>query len=132
MKRRSFFSMSVGLFAWAVGFKRADATDGTPTISGIGAIHREGHPPCDSVFVQVKNSAAIPLKFGRLLKWKNGKQGQEVDGYYEDTNQPPAGVVDDQLPAAGVKPGNMFWMQIKGQVTVAVVPRQHMAGSRNR
>lgn len=71
-----------------------------------------------STTIIVKNSAAAALLPGRIVKWKAGAVGKEVDGYTHETAGTPAGVVDDRLPAAGVAVGDYFHLVIKGPCLV--------------
>jgi hypothetical protein len=65
----------------------------------------------------VKNSAAIALLPGRLVKYKAGTNCAEVDGYPvgpRDSNV--AGFVDEYLPSAGAAVSSYFWIVVRGPV----------------
>lgn len=64
--------------------------------------------------VLVRNVSGIALTPGRTVSWKSGFRGRRVDGYTTTTAAEVAGVVDDQLPAAGVANNDLFWLLIKG------------------
>lgn len=109
----------------ALGTTIADASYGGAPYEGAcavfdeeGAIRSDGSRPLlragAGKFIAVRNSAITALLPKRLVTWKTNTNRREVDGYYEAATQIPAGVVDDQLPAAGVNQGNMFWMQVTG------------------
>jgi hypothetical protein len=66
----------------------------------------------------VKNSAATALLPGRLVTWKAGAIGKEVDGYATVTAALCAGVVDDRLSSAGVAVGDYFHLIVKGSALV--------------
>jgi len=71
-----------------------------------------------------RNRSAINLLPGRLVRHAIGTPaagyplGTGTDGYVYQTTDPIFGVVDDQLPAAGVPPGDLFYVVIDGPTTV--------------
>lgn len=66
--------------------------------------------------VLVRNVSGITLTPGRQVSWKAGFRGRRIDGFTTTTAQEVAGVVDDQLPAAGVANNDLFWLLTKGPV----------------
>lgn len=66
----------------------------------------------------VRNVSGIALLPGRIPVWKSGYEGRRVDGYVTTEAAQAAGVVDDQLPSAGVPNGDLFWLIVKGKVLV--------------
>jgi hypothetical protein len=62
----------------------------------------------------VKNSSGINLKPGRMVSFKLGTNGCEVDGYTYVIGQGDYGVVDEYLPTAGVRNKDSFYVAIKG------------------
>lgn len=104
---------------------------GTPDAIGK-SIQIEGHPvsfmdevPSGSAVrikrsngfvhaILVRNVSGAALTPGRAVTWKAGFRGKRVDGYVRLTNAEVAGIVDDQLPAAGVANNDLFWLIVKG------------------
>jgi hypothetical protein len=72
---------------------------------------RSGRPV---TLLAVRNSAAAALLPKRLVKFKAGKFGLEVDGYCTSTAEKYAGVVDEFLPAAGVPVNDVFYIVVSG------------------
>lgn len=66
----------------------------------------------------VRNVSTVALLPGRLVVWKAGFRGLRVDGYSSTTGQEVAGVVDDQLPTAGVAVNDLFWLMRAGPALV--------------
>lgn len=64
--------------------------------------------------ILVRNVSGAALLPGRSVTWKAGFRGKRVDGYSRTTNVEVAGIVDDQLPAAGVANNDLFWLIVKG------------------
>lgn len=62
----------------------------------------------------VKNSSGIALLPKRVVKFKAGTNGTEVDGYVRTPQDRGAGVVDEWLPAAGVPDGAYFYILREG------------------
>jgi hypothetical protein len=59
------------------------------------------------------NASGIALKPGRIATWKNDATnpfGTAVGGYAFASTDFVAGVIDEFLPAAGVQPGDIFWL----------------------
>ena len=87
--------------------------DLTPGALPVPAVRRSmGHVLC----MLVRNTSTVALLPGRLVSWKSGYRGKEVDGYTRTTGCEAAGVVDEFLPASGVQIGDVFWLVIKGHV----------------
>ena len=68
--------------------------------------------------ILVRNVSGITLTPGRTVSWKAGFRGRRIDGFTTTTAQEVAGVVDDQLPAAGVANNDLFWLIVKGPVLI--------------
>ncbi len=51
---------------------------------------------------------------GNAVTWASGFRDKRVDAYSFVAAEEIAGIVDDRLPAAGVRHGDMFWLIIKG------------------
>jgi hypothetical protein len=66
----------------------------------------------------VRNSSGINLKPKRLARFKVGTLGAEVDGYTHTSAQGSYCVLDEFLPAAGVRNGDICWAVIRGPTTV--------------
>lgn len=66
----------------------------------------------------VRNTSGGALLPKRVVKWETGYRGTRVDGYTATTAAEAAGVVDDQLPAAGVADDDLFWIFRKGPTIV--------------
>ena len=64
----------------------------------------------------VKNASGINLKPGRLVRFKLGTSGCEVDGYTHAIGQGDYAVVDEFLPSAGVRANDLFWVVLRGPV----------------
>lgn len=67
----------------------------------------------------VRNSAGIALAPKRLVVWKTGSRGTEVDGYCSSDAQEIAGVVDEYLPSGGVLANDIFFIVIGGPTLIA-------------
>lgn len=72
----------------------------------------------DGVMLFVRNVGAINLLPGYLVSWEAGNEGKRVDGYTTTTAAQAAGVVDPFFAAAGVPPGECFWLIVKGRTLV--------------
>lgn len=90
--------------------------DDLPGTGGTGArVKRsDGHVYA----ILVRNVSGITLTPGRTVSWKAGFRGKRIDGFTTTTAQEVAGVVDDQLPAAGVANNDLFWLLTKGNVLI--------------
>lgn len=72
----------------------------------------------------VRNRSAIALLPKRLVRAALGAAnanyvlGTGTDGYVFQASDPILGVVDDQLPPAGVPPGDLFYVVVEGPVQV--------------
>ena len=62
----------------------------------------------------VRNSSGIALLPKRAVAWESGQRGKRVDGYTTTTAAEVAGIVDDQLPAAGAADNALFWIHRQG------------------
>lgn len=80
--------------------------------SGNGVLVKRSSRLIDAVLV--RNVSGIALTPGRQVVWKAGSRGKRVDGYTTTTAQEVAGIVDDQLPSAGVASNDLFWLIRKG------------------
>jgi ketosteroid isomerase-like protein len=68
--------------------------------------------------ILVRNVSGVTLTPGRTVSWKAAFRGRRIDGFTTTTAQEVAGVVDDQLPAAGVANNDLFWLIVKGPVLI--------------
>jgi hypothetical protein len=67
--------------------------------------------------ILVRNVSGFTLYAGQAVKWAAGYRGKRVDGLAYDVEATEvAGVVDDFLPAAGVRTGDVFILIVKGPV----------------
>ena len=66
----------------------------------------------------VRNVSGFALQPKRLVSWKAGYRGLRVAGYVAVDNAEVAGVVDPDLPAAGVATDDLFWLFTRGPVVV--------------
>lgn len=73
--------------------------------------------------ILVRNESGVALLPKRLVTWKAGQRGKQVDGYADFCpDRAIAGVVDEWLPAAGVANDDYFWLTVHGPslVTTAI------------
>ena len=82
----------------------------TPTTPGAIMPAQQAMTTC----ILVRNRSGIALLPKRIVKWKSGSEGKEVDGYCAVDFECVAGVVDEHLPAAGVPANDLFWIAVKG------------------
>jgi len=68
--------------------------------------------------ILVRNVSDIALLPKRIVKWKSGYEGRQVDGYCTEDHERCAGVVDEHLPAAGVPDNDCFWLVVQGPTLV--------------
>jgi hypothetical protein len=68
--------------------------------------------------VLVRNSSGAALTPGRTVSWTAAYRWRRVSGYTTTTAQEVAGVVDDQLPSAGVASNDLFWLLRRGPCLV--------------
>jgi hypothetical protein len=68
----------------------------------------------DVTCIFVRNSSGVALLPKRLVTWKSGQRGKQVDGYARLDWTDVAGVVDEWLPTAGVAANDYFWLVVKG------------------
>lgn len=100
------------------GFEKAFKDD--TAVSGTGA---KGVRSAREIYCRcVRNASGINLLPKRLVAYKSGYWGQRVDGYTSTDFARPAGVVDDQLPASGVRNGDLFWLQYRGPALCTTDP----------
>lgn len=66
------------------------------------------------IAILVRNKSGISLLPKRLVTWKSGKEGLQVDGYAATDFGKVAGVVDEWLPSTGVANNDLFWLVVKG------------------
>jgi hypothetical protein len=66
----------------------------------------------------VRNTSGFALQPGRLASWATGFRGLRVAGYVSVTSAEVAGVVDPDLPSAGVANNDLFWLFRSGPVLV--------------
>ena len=62
----------------------------------------------------VRNASGVALLPGRVVSWKLGAIGKQVDGNGDLQYEAVAGIVDELLPAAGVAANDYFWLVVKG------------------
>ena len=86
-----------------------DDVDPTPT-AGVRVKRSNRNVVC----LLVRNEAAAALLPKRIVKWKSGQRGRQVDGYTCITNEAAAGVVDEFLTSAGVAVHDLFWIVVQG------------------
>lgn len=72
----------------------------------------------ENVCLLVRNASGINLLPKRVAKWKAGFRNKRVDGYCAIGEEACAGVVDEWLPSAGVRDGDLFWLCVKGPTQV--------------
>jgi hypothetical protein len=58
--------------------------------------------------------SGIALLPKRIVVWQTGQRFKRVAGYCATTAEECAGVVDEWLPAAGVRNGDLFWLVCRG------------------
>jgi len=66
----------------------------------------------------VRNVSGTTLYSKRLVKWKTGYEGKQVDGYTCLDHESAAGVVDEHLPATGVPNYDLFWIAKQGPTLI--------------
>ncbi len=75
----------------------------------------------DTVWLFVRNAATIALLPKKMVIWKAGLRGRQVNGYsgvYAVGPAEVAGVVDPAFASAGVPIGECFWLQVGGPCLV--------------
>ncbi len=60
--------------------------------------------------IYVRNVSGANLKPGYAVTWASGYRDKRVDAYSFVAAEEIAGIVDDLLPAVGVRNGDMFWL----------------------
>lgn len=78
--------------------------------------------------VAVKNTSGSALLPGQVAKFKDAAILTEVDGL-ATTSTALMGIVDEYLPAAGVKDGEVFWLVVRGPSTVTKTATSVAAGA---
>ncbi len=94
-----------------------------PNVEGIHRIFKNKDPSNltnlrdggEVEMIAVRNVSGIALKPKRLVQWAAGKEGSQVDGYTETEWIQVAGVIDEQLPAAGCRDDDICWIAIRGR-----------------
>jgi len=66
----------------------------------------------------VRNVSGITLYGKRLVRFKAGTLGTEVDGYTHVPGQGNYACSDEYLPSGGVRNNDIFWVVIKGPAIV--------------
>lgn len=85
--------------------------------SGTGGVFAPRAGGDQVTCILVRNSSGITILPKRLVTWKAGKEGYEIDGYARlDWGNNLAGIVDEFLPATGVVDDDYFWLVVKGPV----------------
>lgn len=82
-----------------------------PTVVNGAKTHRSNR---NVVCVCVRNVAAAALLPKRVVRWKSGSRGRQVDGYCAVGAEECAGVVDEFLPSSGCPVNDLFWVTVKG------------------
>lgn len=96
------------------GFEKTFA-DYNPTVTNGAKALRSGA----SVYCRlVRNSSGINLLPKRVVKYKSTYYKKRVDGYCTLDFDNCAGVVDEHLPTAGVRDGDLFWITYRGPTLV--------------
>lgn len=85
--------------------------DINPTATSGARVHRSNRKV---TALLVRNAASFALLPKRVVKWKSGQRGRQVDGYCSVTNEACAGVVDEFLTSSGVAVNDLFWIVVKG------------------
>lgn len=98
-------AMQAGVLDWVGSEKWAE--DQSPTLVASRTKRR-----CLLRFV--KNASGITLKGKRLVRFKDGTMGSQVDGYTHQVGQGAYAVTDEYLPSGGVRDGDYFWVVIRG------------------
>lgn len=86
-----------------------DFDDNTPG-SGVRTPRSQRRTTC----ILVRNASGAAMLPKRVARWKSGQKFKEVDGYTTTTAAEAAGVVDENLPAAGVASNDLFWLAVSG------------------
>lgn len=86
--------------------------DYAPTTSYRGARVKRSNR--QRLFVLVRNGGAANVLPKQCVKWKATFVGKQVDGAVGTDGDIAAGIVDETLPAAGARPGDLFWLCIEG------------------
>lgn len=89
--------------------------DNDPTIVNGARVPRSNRKV---LCMLVRNLAAFALEAKRVVKWKAGGRGKQVDGYCAVTDEACAGVVDEFLGASGCPVNDMCWLTVKGPTLV--------------
>ena len=121
---------ATGVFGLGSTFNGPTATIDTTNYAGIGLEGREAQfddvTPATSAgattrrsdrvkkCLLVRNVSGIALLPKRLVTYQAAYYGKRVDGYCDIDFEFAAGVVDEYLPAAGVRNGDLFWLTTQG------------------
>jgi hypothetical protein len=68
----------------------------------------------DVYSILVRNATGTTLYAGQVVVWADGYRGKRVGRLAYVSAEEVAGVVDDQLPATGVRDGDIFHLIVKG------------------
>ena len=66
----------------------------------------------------VRNAAAAAILGKRVVKWKSGQRGKQIDGYCASTNEACAGISDEFLGSSGCPVNDLFWITVKGPTLI--------------
>lgn len=88
------------------------ANDYEPTTSYQGARRKRSNR--QRLFILVRNTSGGALLPKQPVKWEDDYYGKRVDGPVAADGDAGAGIVDENLPAAGVRDGDLFWLCVKG------------------
>ena len=66
----------------------------------------------------VRNVSGFAVLSKRMVRWKTGKRGKQIDGYSCIGEEEVAGVVDEFIGSAGVPNNDLFWMAVKGPALI--------------
>lgn len=98
---------------------RFDDIDPTAT-SGAKTVRSGRQVTCVLVRNELATGLAVDGK--RVVKWKAGQIGRQIDGYCCITDELCAGITDEWLGSAGCPLHDLFWLTIEGP-TLVLNPR---------
>lgn len=119
-----------------ITWKAYDAESGDGAhIVGTRKVFRDENPTTGALnsnrtveCIAVKNSSGSALLPGQVAKFKDSAILSEVDGLAVAATT-LMGIVDEYLPAAGVKDGEVFWLVVRGPSTVTKTATSVSAGA---
>lgn len=85
----------------------------SPSSGGYGPKTRRNERSISAI--AVRNTSGIALTPGRVVRFKAGKEGREVDGYTTTTAAKGDGIVDPYLTGT-VPDDGIFWLIVEGPV----------------